>query len=129
MRSVVMSTLPEVTIITGDLLSAGIPKYFATRTVVCSGALGLDNLCDSMLDVLDRSLFLPNFATGVEYMGIISLSMRKIPLNKREMYMMPSRTLTPKLSTIQNDGSTCRVSIFTINGMIPFTFIDYFVAF
>lgn len=84
----VMSPLQDVTTITTDSVYVGIVNFFATRIVLYSYALILDALCESMLNILDSSLF-AKFGIGVEYIGRILMSIGKIPFMQRSLYVGP----------------------------------------
>lgn len=71
---VVMIPLQDVTKTIGHYVSAGIVIFF-TLTILCLYALRLDSFCDSILDILDRSLSFPQIGIGAECIGtIFSLS-------------------------------------------------------
>lgn len=55
----VKSLLQDVTTITNGSGSAGIVSCFASKIIACSNPLGLDLLCCSTLEFLDRSVALP----------------------------------------------------------------------
>lgn len=59
MRSMIMSPLQEETTILGDAISVAISNCSAAPIGSCSCVPQGDTMCDSMLDILNNSLFLP----------------------------------------------------------------------
>lgn len=99
MRAVVISSLLEVTTLTRDSVFAGIVNCFAPRIVSCFYAPRLDFLCESALDILNRSLPVLKIDTGTERITMVFLSMEKSSLMFQSIYMMPSKMSTSKLWT------------------------------
>lgn len=58
MHSFVKHSLQDVTNITEDSVLAGNDNFLADQSVACSYAPRLDALCDSVSDILDRSMSL-----------------------------------------------------------------------
>lgn len=76
----VLASLRDETTISGESVSSGIDTWFATTIVASSDNLRQDSLSYHMLDILDRSLFLPKMGTNVQWIGTILLSIGNIPL-------------------------------------------------
>lgn len=123
-----MNPMQEITTITGDSISAGSGNCLATQIVSCLYAPMLHDLCYNMIDILKKSLSLPKIGIGAECICSIFLCMVKTPLKPRLMYVVPSKMSSPKFSTRPKHERTCRVPIFLMIGMIPYTLIDYFFA-
>lgn len=73
-----------------DSDSIGMVSCFSTWIVACTCAPSSDALCDSMIHILDRSLFLPKILIGGECKENILLSNESIPLTQRSMYVVLS---------------------------------------
>lgn len=86
-------------------------------------------MCDSTIDILDRSQFLPKLCIGVKCIGTGCLSMEKIHLMMRTIYAVRSNMSSSKVSTITNHVRTCSDPMFTVCPKIPCTLIDSFLQF
>lgn len=92
-RSMVISSLRKVITITQDSVSAWIGNCFLTQIVVCLCTLRLVSLSDSTNNILNRSLSLIKIGIAAEGISKIFLSMGKVTLMQRLMYVVQSRTL------------------------------------
>lgn len=113
--------------ISGDSDTAEIVTCYPSEVVAFYCVSWLDALWDSMLDIWERSLPVPNVGTVSECIGTIYLSFQKSTLMQQSMHVMPSKMYTAKFQTIQSNVRTCGSPIFTINQMSPFFLIYSFV--
>lgn len=81
-----------------------------------------------MLDILDSSISVPKIAIDVECISTMFLSIKKIHSEQQSMYAVASKVSSAKISTIQNNVLICRVTLFTIKGIIPCIVIDSLVT-
>lgn len=123
-----MSPFREITAITGDSVSARIVNCTATWIVAYSCTPWLHALCGSMLDIMDRFLYLCKIGDGAECISTIFLSMGKILLMKPSMYDLLSEMSTAGFPTTPIHGRPCKLSNLMINRILPCTWIDSFVA-
>lgn len=81
-----------------------------------------------MIDILTKSLFLPNIGTSTDHIGRIFLSFRKILLMYWVEIWCSVELLLPSSWIHQNMIILARTIIFPINETIPYTFNGSFLA-
>lgn len=96
-----MSPVPSIAPVTANSVSAGNFSCFASQTVACLLTSRLDALCNSMLDIFDRSLSFHRIGTCSECINTVSLSGGKFLLRYQSIYLVQSRMSTAKFSTFK----------------------------
>lgn len=90
MHSMVLSLLQDETTIIRDSVSPGIFTCFGTRIVAYGYTPRLGALGYRMLDILERTVSLPNMGIEAECIGTILLSIGNVPSMHQWMYLVQS---------------------------------------